>query len=115
MSLIILERYKHLGQFAPLGGEQTAAQLPVLPGDGVSIGYSSQWLWYSVYARYILICLISLRHGWNVHDLDVSVWFLFTFQQTSKLAQQGNGHFRLGKAFHFREGFQSDLRGKTSY
>lgn len=41
-------RYKHLGQFAPLGGEQTAAQLP---GDWVSIGQSSQWLWYSVYTR----------------------------------------------------------------
>ncbi|PKA66544.1 NAD(P)H dehydrogenase B2, mitochondrial [Apostasia shenzhenica] len=41
--------YKHLGQFAPLGGEQTAAQLP---GDWISIGHSSQWLWYSVYARY---------------------------------------------------------------
>lgn len=41
-------RYKHLGQFAPLGGEQTAAQLP---GDWVSIGYSTQWLWYSIYAR----------------------------------------------------------------
>ncbi|KAK1384567.1 putative mitochondrial type II NAD(P)H dehydrogenase [Heracleum sosnowskyi] len=46
-------RYKHFGQFAhfrqfaPLGGEQTAAQLP---GDWVSIGHSSQWLWYSVYA-----------------------------------------------------------------
>lgn len=42
-------RYKHLGQFAPLGGEQTAAQLP---GDWVSIGRSTQWVWYSVYARY---------------------------------------------------------------
>ncbi|KAL8254143.1 hypothetical protein R6Q59_032364 [Mikania micrantha] len=42
--------YKHLGQFAPLGGEQAAAQLP---GDWVSIGHSTQWLWYSVYARYI--------------------------------------------------------------
>lgn len=41
-------RYRHLGQFAPLGGEQTAAQLP---GDWVSIGHSTQWLWYSVYAR----------------------------------------------------------------
>ncbi|KAJ0110808.1 hypothetical protein Patl1_02168 [Pistacia atlantica] len=40
-------RYKYLGQFAPLGGEQTAAQLP---GDWVSIGHSSQWLSYSVYA-----------------------------------------------------------------
>lgn len=43
-------RYSHLGQFAPLGGEQTAAQLPY---DVISIGYSSQWLWYSVYARYV--------------------------------------------------------------
>ncbi|KAH7568997.1 hypothetical protein JRO89_XS06G0086500 [Xanthoceras sorbifolium] len=41
-------RYRHLGQFAPLGGEQTAAQLP---GDWISIGQSSQWLWYSIYAR----------------------------------------------------------------
>ncbi|RZC16387.1 External alternative NAD(P)H-ubiquinone oxidoreductase B2, mitochondrial, partial [Glycine soja] len=32
-------RYKHLGQFAPLGGEQTIAQLP---GYWVSIGHSSQ-------------------------------------------------------------------------
>uniref|UniRef100_A0A0E0LR40 NADH:ubiquinone reductase (non-electrogenic) n=1 Tax=Oryza punctata TaxID=4537 RepID=A0A0E0LR40_ORYPU len=40
-------RYRHLGQFAPLGGEQTAAQLP---GDWISIGHSTQWLWYSVYA-----------------------------------------------------------------
>ncbi|XP_008803856.1 external alternative NAD(P)H-ubiquinone oxidoreductase B2, mitochondrial isoform X2 [Phoenix dactylifera] len=40
-------RYKHFGQFAPLGGEQTAAQLP---GDWISIGHSTQWLWYSVYA-----------------------------------------------------------------
>ncbi|KAF7807257.1 external alternative NAD(P)H-ubiquinone oxidoreductase B2, mitochondrial-like [Senna tora] len=43
-------RYKHFGQFAPLGGEQAAAQLP---GDWVSIGHSTQWLWYSVYARFI--------------------------------------------------------------
>ncbi|MED6145616.1 External alternative NAD(P)H-ubiquinone oxidoreductase B3, mitochondrial [Stylosanthes scabra] len=41
-------RYKHFGQFAPLGGEQTAAQLP---GDWISIGHSTQWLWYSIYAR----------------------------------------------------------------
>ncbi|KAK1325841.1 hypothetical protein QJS10_CPA01g01133 [Acorus calamus] len=41
-------RYKHFGSFAPLGGEQTAAELP---GDWISIGHSSQWLWYSVYAR----------------------------------------------------------------
>ncbi|KAK8663736.1 hypothetical protein V6N13_083542 [Hibiscus sabdariffa] len=41
-------RYKHLGQFAPLGGEKIVTQLP---GDWVSIGHSSQWLWYSIYAR----------------------------------------------------------------
>ncbi|KAM0071177.1 putative NADH:ubiquinone reductase (non-electrogenic) [Helianthus debilis subsp. tardiflorus] len=34
-------RYKHLGQFAPLGGEQSAAQLP---GDWVSMGHSAQLL-----------------------------------------------------------------------
>ncbi|KAG1347194.1 External alternative NAD(P)H-ubiquinone oxidoreductase B4, mitochondrial [Cocos nucifera] len=43
-------RYKHLGQFAPLGGGQTAAQLP---GDWISIGHSAQGLWYSVYARFV--------------------------------------------------------------
>lgn len=40
--------YKHFGMFAPLGGEQAAAELP---GDWVSVGRSTQWLWYSVYAR----------------------------------------------------------------
>ncbi|KAL6140032.1 hypothetical protein ACLB2K_058333 [Fragaria x ananassa] len=40
-------RYKHFGQFAPLGGEEAAAELP---GDWVSMGHSTQWLWYSVYA-----------------------------------------------------------------
>ncbi|KAJ7527404.1 hypothetical protein O6H91_16G052800 [Diphasiastrum complanatum] len=39
-------QYRHLGQFAPLGGEQAAAELP---GDWVSIGRSTMWLWYSVY------------------------------------------------------------------
>ena len=34
-------RYRHFGQFAPLGGETTAAELP---GDWVSIGHSTQWL-----------------------------------------------------------------------
>ncbi|WVZ26491.1 hypothetical protein V8G54_005035 [Vigna mungo] len=57
-------RYKHLGQFAPLGGEQTAAQLP---GDWVSIGHSSQWLWYSVYARYKQV-------SWRTRALVVSDW-----------------------------------------
>ncbi|XP_047317844.1 external alternative NAD(P)H-ubiquinone oxidoreductase B2, mitochondrial-like [Impatiens glandulifera] len=56
-------RYRHLGQFAPLGGEQTAAQLP---GDWVSIGYSSQWLWYSVYA--------SKQMSWRTRMLVVSDW-----------------------------------------
>ncbi|EPS57200.1 hypothetical protein M569_17621 [Genlisea aurea] len=40
-------RYRHLGQFAPLGGDQAAMELP---GDWVSMGRSTQWLWYSVYA-----------------------------------------------------------------
>lgn len=56
-------RYKHLGQFAPLGGEQTAAQLP---GDWVSIGQSSQWLWYSVYA--------SKQVSWRTRALVVTDW-----------------------------------------
>ncbi|XP_052177234.1 external alternative NAD(P)H-ubiquinone oxidoreductase B2, mitochondrial-like [Diospyros lotus] len=56
-------RYKHLGQFAPLGGEQTAAQLP---GDWVSIGHSTQWLWYSVYA--------SKQVSWRTRMLVVSDW-----------------------------------------
>ncbi|KAF3451568.1 hypothetical protein FNV43_RR07663 [Rhamnella rubrinervis] len=56
-------RYKHLGQFAPLGGEETAAQLP---GDWVSIGRSSQWLWYSVYA--------SKQVSWRNRALVVSDW-----------------------------------------
>lgn len=56
-------RYKHLGQFAPLGGEQTAAQLP---GDWISIGHSSQWLWYSVYA--------SKQVSWRTRALVVSDW-----------------------------------------
>ncbi|KAJ0053738.1 hypothetical protein Pint_02165 [Pistacia integerrima] len=51
-------RYKHFGQFAPLGGEQTAAELP---GDWVSMGHSTQWLWYSVYARLIGLLLLESR------------------------------------------------------
>jgi NADH:ubiquinone reductase (non-electrogenic) len=57
-------RYKHFGQFAPLGGEQAAAELP---GDWVSIGYSTQWLWYSVYA--------SKQISWRTRALVVSDWF----------------------------------------
>ncbi|KAI7740966.1 hypothetical protein M8C21_006877 [Ambrosia artemisiifolia] len=56
-------RYKHLGQFAPLGGEQTAAQLP---GDWVSMGYSTQWLWYSVYA--------SMLVSWRTRFLVIGDW-----------------------------------------
>ncbi|KAL8131288.1 external alternative NAD(P)H-ubiquinone oxidoreductase B2, mitochondrial-like [Apium graveolens] len=58
-------RYKHLGQFAPLGGEQTAAQL-TLPWDTVSIGRSTQWLWYSIYA--------SKQVSWRTRTLVVSDW-----------------------------------------
>ncbi|XP_010906377.1 external alternative NAD(P)H-ubiquinone oxidoreductase B2, mitochondrial isoform X2 [Elaeis guineensis] len=56
-------RYKHFGQFAPLGGEQTAAQLP---GDWISIGHSTQWLWYSVYA--------SKQVSWRTRALVISDW-----------------------------------------
>ncbi|KDP20881.1 hypothetical protein JCGZ_21352 [Jatropha curcas] len=56
-------RYRHLGQFAPLGGEQTAAQLP---GDWVSIGHSSQWLWYSVYASKLV--------SWRTRALVITDW-----------------------------------------
>ncbi|XP_044495922.1 external alternative NAD(P)H-ubiquinone oxidoreductase B2, mitochondrial-like [Mangifera indica] len=56
-------RYRHLGQFAPLGGEQTAAQLP---GDWVSIGQSTQWLWYSVYASKLV--------SWRTRTLVISDW-----------------------------------------
>ncbi|KAA8526435.1 hypothetical protein F0562_008362 [Nyssa sinensis] len=56
-------RYKHFGQFAPLGGEQAAAELP---GDWVSIGHSTQWLWYSIYA--------SKQVSWRTRYLVVSDW-----------------------------------------
>ncbi|KAI3457244.1 hypothetical protein Pfo_013907 [Paulownia fortunei] len=56
-------RYKHFGQFAPLGGEQTAAELP---GDWVSIGHSTQWLWYSVYASKLV--------SWRTRMLVISDW-----------------------------------------
>ncbi|KAI4302921.1 hypothetical protein MLD38_038612 [Melastoma candidum] len=55
--------YKHLGQFAPLGGEQAATELP---GDWVSMGCSTQWLWYSVYA--------SKQVSWRTRFLVVSDW-----------------------------------------
>ncbi|KAJ0592420.1 putative NADH:ubiquinone reductase (non-electrogenic) [Helianthus annuus] len=53
-------RYKHLGQFALLGGEQTAAQLL---SHWLSIGHSSQWLWYSV-----------KQVSWRTRSLVVSDW-----------------------------------------
>ncbi|PON80557.1 Parvalbumin [Parasponia andersonii] len=56
-------QYKHFGQFAPLGGEQAAAELP---GDWVSMGHSTQWLWYSVYA--------SKQVSWRTRVLVVSDW-----------------------------------------
>ncbi|XP_059301392.1 external alternative NAD(P)H-ubiquinone oxidoreductase B1, mitochondrial-like isoform X2 [Lycium ferocissimum] len=56
-------RYRHLGQFAPLGGEQVAAELP---GDWVSMGHSTQWLWYSVYA--------SKQVSWRTRYLVVGDW-----------------------------------------
>ncbi|XP_020964460.1 external alternative NAD(P)H-ubiquinone oxidoreductase B1, mitochondrial isoform X1 [Arachis ipaensis] len=56
-------RYKHFGQFAPLGGEQAAAELP---GDWVAMGHSTQWLWYSVYA--------SKQVSWRTRMLVISDW-----------------------------------------
>ncbi|KAF5801390.1 putative NADH:ubiquinone reductase (non-electrogenic) [Helianthus annuus] len=56
-------RYKHLGQFAPLGSDQAAAQLP---GDWVSIGHSTQWLWYSVYASKLV--------SWRTRFLVIGDW-----------------------------------------
>lgn len=56
-------RYRHLGQFAPLGGEQAAAELP---GDWVSMGQSTQWLWYSVYA--------SKQVSWRTRFLVIGDW-----------------------------------------
>ncbi|VFQ93821.1 unnamed protein product [Cuscuta campestris] len=56
-------RYRHFGQFAPLGGEQAAAELP---GDWVSMGRSTQWLWYSVYA--------SKQVSWRTRVLVVADW-----------------------------------------
>ncbi|CAA0816192.1 External alternative NAD(P)H-ubiquinone oxidoreductase B1- mitochondrial [Striga hermonthica] len=56
-------QYKHFGQFAPLGGEQAAAELP---GDWVSMGQSTQWLWYSVYA--------SKQVSWRTRFLVVGDW-----------------------------------------
>ncbi|XAR68047.1 NADH:ubiquinone reductase (non-electrogenic) [Bertholletia excelsa] len=56
-------RYKHFTQFAPLGGEQTAAQLP---GDWISVGHSTQWLWYSVYASKLV--------SWRTRVLVIVDW-----------------------------------------
>ncbi|CAM6092499.1 unnamed protein product [Calypogeia fissa] len=56
-------QYKHLGQFAPLGAEQCGAELP---GDWVSVGRSTQWLWYSVYA--------SKQVSWRTRALVLFDW-----------------------------------------
>lgn len=56
-------RYQHFGQFAPLGTEQCGAELP---GDWVSVGRSTQWLWYSVYA--------SKQVSWRTRALVVFDW-----------------------------------------
>ncbi|KFK40453.1 hypothetical protein AALP_AA3G375000 [Arabis alpina] len=56
-------RYTHFGSFAPLGGEQAAAELP---GDRVSMGHSTQWLWYSVYASKLV--------SWRTRMLVISDW-----------------------------------------
>ncbi|OAY64713.1 External alternative NAD(P)H-ubiquinone oxidoreductase B1, mitochondrial [Ananas comosus] len=47
----------------PTGGEQAAAELP---GDWISIGHGSQWLWYSVYA--------SKQVSWRTRVLVISDW-----------------------------------------
>ncbi|KAI0493817.1 hypothetical protein KFK09_023942 [Dendrobium nobile] len=57
-AVLVTVRYRHLRQFATLGGEQTAAQLP---GNWISIGHNSQWLWYSVYARHMLCISSSIK------------------------------------------------------
>ncbi|KAL2622537.1 hypothetical protein R1flu_002742 [Riccia fluitans] len=56
-------RYRHMGQFAPLGTEQCGAELP---GDWVSVGRSTQWLWYSVYA--------SKQVSWRTRALVLFDW-----------------------------------------
>ncbi|KAG6542146.1 hypothetical protein Mapa_016447 [Marchantia paleacea] len=56
-------QYRHMGQFAPLGSEQCGAELP---GDWVSIGRSTQWLWYSVYA--------SKQVSWRTRALVLFDW-----------------------------------------
>ncbi|KAJ6292458.1 hypothetical protein OIU78_024601 [Salix suchowensis] len=87
-------RYKHLGQFAPLGGEQAAAQLP---GDWVSIGRSSQWLWYSVYASKLVTATSSSQakhhlkiemHEFLLADTKFSalLFIIFVYSYTSLLA-----------------------------
>ncbi|CAI9090388.1 OLC1v1025151C1 [Oldenlandia corymbosa var. corymbosa] len=75
-------QYRHFGQFAPLGGEQAAAELP---GDWVSMGRSTQWLWYSVYAR--LESFPSCMH-YNISELSSSDsdTLFKKIQQASQLA-----------------------------
>ena len=69
-------RYKHLGQFATFGSGQAGVELP---GDWVNVGKSTQWLWYSVYARYAMspcypTCRVVLdRHYSCMHALRCAV------------------------------------------
>ncbi|KAL2619870.1 hypothetical protein R1flu_000075 [Riccia fluitans] len=69
-------RYKHLGMFVPLGGEEAAAELP---GDWISIGRSTQWMWYSVYA--------SKQVSWRTRALVLYDWIkrLFFGRDSSRL------------------------------
>ncbi|ONM18929.1 External alternative NAD(P)H-ubiquinone oxidoreductase B3 mitochondrial [Zea mays] len=66
-------RYRHLGQFAPLGGKQTAAQLP---GDWISIGHSTQWLWYSVYATRLVRWGGGIKEQNQTLELVIMAWEL---------------------------------------
>ncbi|GAQ91581.1 NADH-dehydrogenase [Klebsormidium nitens] len=56
-------RYKHFGQFTTLGGGEASVELP---GDWVSSGRSTMWLWYSVYA--------SKQVSWRTRCLVVMDW-----------------------------------------
>ncbi|XP_027157031.1 external alternative NAD(P)H-ubiquinone oxidoreductase B2, mitochondrial-like [Coffea eugenioides] len=89
-------RYRHVGQFAHLGGEQTAAQLP---GDWVSIGQSTQWLWYSVYA--------SKQVSWRTRALVVSDWIrCFIFGRDSSNLRGSKASF---SAFIYSTAFDGNF------
>nr|GEW51224.1 external alternative NAD(P)H-ubiquinone oxidoreductase B1, mitochondrial-like [Tanacetum cinerariifolium] len=58
-------RYKHFGQFGPLGGEQAAAELP---GDWVSMGRNTQWLctYFRKIGGFEGVLLVSCVRWWRV-------------------------------------------------